>query len=53
VGRSRVRWNRTIATPASGMPMRKHHRQPSHEVSTRTPPSSGPPMVEVAVTLLR
>ncbi|MGH1554286.1 hypothetical protein ACRAWF_27130 [Streptomyces sp. L7] len=32
--------------------MKKHHRHPSHEVSTMTPPSSGPPMVEVAVTLL-
>ena len=41
------------ATIATGMPTKKHQRQPSHEVSTMKPPSSGPPMVEIEVTLDR
>ena len=41
-GRLSVRWTRTSAATASGAPTQKHHRQPSHSVSTMRPPISGP-----------
>jgi hypothetical protein len=34
----------------NGTPTRKHQRQPSHEVSTSTPPISGPAMVPMPKT---
>lgn len=39
-----------MASSANGTPMKKHHRQPSHEVSTSTPPTSGPATVPMANT---
>lgn len=50
VGSFRVRWSSTIPASANGTPMKKHQRQPSHEVSTRTPPISGPATVPTAKT---
>jgi hypothetical protein len=44
-GRCSVRCSRAIAASENGMPMRKHQRQPSQDVSTSTPPISGPAMV--------
>ncbi len=39
-----------MASSANGTPMKKHQRQPSHEVSTSTPPTSGPATVPTAKT---
>ncbi len=39
-----------MAAVAKGTPMKKHQRQPSHEVSTSRPPISGPATVPTAKT---
>jgi hypothetical protein len=44
-GRCSVFCSSAIAASENGTPIRKHQRQPSHEVSTSTPPISGPAMV--------
>ena len=41
-GRCSVFWSTTKASIATGMPTKKHQRQPSPGASTMTPPMSGP-----------
>ena len=47
-GMRRVFWSTTKATRATGMPKKKHQRQPT--VSTSRPPTSGPEIVAIAKT---
>ena len=47
-GRCRVFWRTTNASAATGMPTKKHQRQPI--VSTTSPPMSGPLTVARANT---
>ena len=52
-GRCRVFWSTPNARTATGMPTKKHQRQPRPGVSTMTPPMSGPLTVAIAKTAPR
>ena len=47
-GRCSVFCSTMNASSANGAPTKKHHRQPSHDVSTIRPPSNGPLIVASA-----